>query len=132
MRRVNGINAEWKQNQQNNQLGKKKYCGSTIKYKLRMKKYRRYAIQNTDSSNELNDGKLISTLESDGIYSIKEKFAKSDMVTLKYVWSFPSNCFMEEGINFRNFLKGRVSLAKWDERKMIKVCPWFVCLRQQQ
>lgn len=65
---------------------------------------------------------VISTLELDGIYSMKEKFAKTDTVTLKYVSSFPSNCFMKGGINFKSFLKGRVNLAKRDERKMIEVC----------
>lgn len=36
---------------------------------------------------------------------------------------------MEKGINFRSSLKGKVNLAKWDERKMIKGFPWFACLK---
>lgn len=58
---------------------------------------------------------------------MKEKFARTKMVTLKYMWGFPSNSFMEKGINFRSFLKGKVNLAKWDERKNDQRFP-LICL----
>ena len=51
------------------------------------------------------------------------------MVTLKYVWKFSQQLLHGERDKFQKFPEGKVNLAKLDERKMIKGCPWFTCLK---